>query len=39
LLDRVCTNEAVATEILVVAAVVSRLYALQLEEVDRAEPA
>jgi pyrroloquinoline quinone (PQQ) biosynthesis protein C len=39
LLDRVCTNEAVATEILAVAAVVSRLYALQLEEVDRAEPA
>jgi hypothetical protein len=37
LLDRVCTSDNVATEILTVAAVVARLYALQLEEVDSAE--
>jgi len=34
LLDRVCTSEEVADDILRTAAVVSRLYALQLEETD-----
>ncbi|MFN0314134.1 MAG: iron-containing redox enzyme family protein [Burkholderiales bacterium] len=34
LLDRVCVREAIADDILQVAAVVSRLYALQLEEID-----
>ena len=34
LLDRVCTSEAVAADILGVATVVGRLYALQLEEID-----
>ena len=34
LLDRVCTSEPVADGILRTAAVVSRLYALQLEEID-----
>jgi len=35
LLDRVCSSEAVADDILLVSSVVARLYALQLEEVDR----
>ena len=34
LLDRICTSEAVAADILSVATVVGRLYALQLEEID-----
>ncbi len=34
LLDRVCTSPAVADDILQTAAVVGRLYALQLEEID-----
>jgi len=34
LLERLCTNEAVAEDILQTATVVGRLYALQLEEVD-----
>jgi len=34
LLDRVCTSEAAADDILRTAAVVGRLYALQLEEID-----
>jgi hypothetical protein len=34
LLDRLCTSEAIAADILRTAAVVGRLYALQLEEVD-----
>jgi 3-oxoacyl-[acyl-carrier-protein] synthase-3 len=34
LLDRLCTSQAVADDILRTAAVVGRLYALQLEEVD-----
>lgn len=34
LLDRVCTSEAIADDILLVAGVVGRLYAMQLEEVD-----
>ncbi len=39
LLDRVCTDDAIASDILAVAEVVARLYTLQLEEVDRAESA
>jgi hypothetical protein len=34
LLDRVCVSESIADDILRVAAVVARLYALQLEEID-----
>lgn len=34
LLDRLCTSETIAADILRTAAVVGRLYALQLEEVD-----
>ncbi len=34
LLDRVCTNEEAAADIVGVATVVGRLYALQLEEID-----
>lgn len=34
LLDRVCTSEAIADDILRTAGVVSRLYCLQLEEID-----
>jgi hypothetical protein len=34
LLDRVCTSAAIADDILLVAGVVGRLYAMQLEEVD-----
>ena len=34
LLDRICVSDAIADDILKVAAVVSRLYALQLEEID-----
>ena len=34
LLDRVCASEAVAADIVAVAVVVGRLYALQLEEID-----
>jgi len=34
LIDRVCTSDEVADDILRTAAVVSRLYALQLEEID-----
>jgi hypothetical protein len=34
LLDRVCTSEAVAADMVGVATVVGRLYALQLEEID-----
>jgi Iron-containing redox enzyme len=37
LIDRICTTSAAADDVLVVASVVSRLYAMQLEEVDRAE--
>ena len=34
LLDRICTTEAISQDILRTAAVVGRLYALQLEEID-----
>jgi 3-oxoacyl-[acyl-carrier-protein] synthase-3 len=34
LIDRVCTTDAIAKDILQTAAVVGRLYALQLEEID-----
>jgi len=34
LLDRVCTSERSATDIVMTAAVVGRLYAMQLEEID-----
>jgi 3-oxoacyl-[acyl-carrier-protein] synthase-3 len=34
MLDRLCVNEAVAEDILLTAAVVGRLYVLQLEEID-----
>ena len=34
LLDRICTTEAVAEDIVRTADVVGRLYALQLEEID-----
>jgi 3-oxoacyl-[acyl-carrier-protein] synthase-3 len=34
LLDRVCTSERAAADIVMTAAVVGRLYAMQLEEID-----
>jgi hypothetical protein len=37
LIDRICTTPGAADDVLVVAGVVSRLYAMQLEEVDRGE--
>jgi len=36
LIDRLCTNQSVADEVTLVAAVVARLYAWQLEEIDSA---
>jgi len=37
LIDRVCTSENVVNDIIRTARVVSRLYAMQLEEIDYAD--